>query len=179
MTRRLFPRILLVSLSLGIPSCKAPGNTGDAQFRAWIADPHHRVYHGSVPTRRNPDKLRAEAAKGEWVMFQVACKSPQDMTDLKVEVSDLNGPTGFIPKYEDLALLFKEHLKQEYTRDDYIQQFTIRIPELLAKLDRIEKIYREQVADTPQVLFDTFTEVRQRLQSAQQKQGDYISPLDL
>jgi len=88
-------------------------------------------------------------------------------------------PTGLIPKYEDLTKLFKDHLGEEYSQAKYVQQFTIRIPENLAKLDRVEKIYREKVSDTPQILFDTFSEVRNRLKAAADKHGDYISPFDL
>jgi phosphoenolpyruvate carboxykinase (GTP) len=95
------------------------------------------------------------------------------------DVDAIQTPTGFIPKYEDLAKLFKDHLGREYTQTDYVQQFTIRIPENLAKLDRVEKIYKEKVSDTPQILFDTFTEVHSRLIATQQKFGDYISPFDL
>jgi phosphoenolpyruvate carboxykinase (GTP) len=88
-------------------------------------------------------------------------------------------PTGLIPEYEDLARLFKDNLGKEYTQAQYVQQFTIRVPENLAKLDRVEKIYREKVADTPQILYDTFADARDRLKAAQQKHGDYISPFDL
>jgi phosphoenolpyruvate carboxykinase (GTP) len=95
------------------------------------------------------------------------------------DVDAVKTPTGFIPKYEDLAKLFKDNLNEEYSQTDYVRQFTIRIPENLAKLDRVEKIYREKVSDTPQILFDTFAEVRKRLKQAQDKHGDYISPFDL
>jgi len=95
------------------------------------------------------------------------------------DVDAVETPTGLIPKYEDLARLFKEHLNTEYTRDDYIRQFTIRIPENLAKLDRLDNIYKNKVSDTPQIVFDTFAEVRKRLKLAQDKHGDYISPFDL
>jgi phosphoenolpyruvate carboxykinase (GTP) len=95
------------------------------------------------------------------------------------DVDGIETPTGLIPKYEDLARLFKEHLSREYTEADYVEQFTIRIPENLAKLDRVEKIYREKVADTPQILYDTFAEARDRLKATQQRHGDYISPFDL
>jgi len=88
-------------------------------------------------------------------------------------------PTGWIPLYEDLTELFKEHLDIEYSQADYVKQFTIRIPENLAKLDRVEKIYNEKVADAPQVIFDTFTKVRGRFEAAADKHGDYISPFDL
>ena len=82
------------------------------------------------------------------------------------DVDAVETPTGLIPKYEDLERLFKEHLGIQYTRADYVRQFTVRIPENLAKLDRVEKIYKEKVSDTPQIVFDTFAEVRKRLKAA-------------
>lgn len=95
------------------------------------------------------------------------------------DVDAVSAPTGLIPKYEDLAKLFKDNRDTQYTQADYVRQFTIRIPENFAKLDRVEKIYKEKVSDTPQILFDTFAEVRKRLKNAQAKYGDYISPFDL
>ena len=95
------------------------------------------------------------------------------------DAEGLETPTGVIPKYEDLARLFKENLDADYTREDYVRQFTVRIPKNLAKLDRVEKIYKEKVADTPAILFETFAEVRKRLKEAAEKYGDNISPLDL
>jgi phosphoenolpyruvate carboxykinase (GTP) len=95
------------------------------------------------------------------------------------ETNAIETPTGFIPIYEDLQKLFKDHLGKEYTKKDYELQFTIRIPENLAKLDRVEKIYREKVSDTPQILYDTFAKVRDRLKAAAEKHGDTISPSDL
>ena len=95
------------------------------------------------------------------------------------DVDAIETPTGLIPKHDDLARLFKEHLQQDYSEADYVQQFTICVPKNLAKLDRVEKIYREKVADTPQTLYDIFSKTRDRLRAVRQQQGDYISPLDL
>ena len=95
------------------------------------------------------------------------------------DVQAIETPTGLIPNYDDLARLFKQHLDTDYATDDYVNQFTIRIPENLAKLDRVEKIYREKVADAPQILYDTFDLARKRLHDARDKHGDYISPFDL
>jgi phosphoenolpyruvate carboxykinase (GTP) len=53
------------------------------------------------------------------------------------------------------------------------------VPENLAKLDRVEKIYRDKVADTPQILYDTFAEVRDRLKKTAEEHGEYISPFEL
>jgi len=95
------------------------------------------------------------------------------------DVQGIETPTGIIPRYEDLAGLFKDKLASEYTRDDYAEQFRIRIPENIAKLDRVENIYRQKVADAPEILYKTFAEVRGRLVEAARKYGDYICPFEL
>jgi phosphoenolpyruvate carboxykinase (GTP) len=95
------------------------------------------------------------------------------------EVDAIKTPTGFIPVFDDLARLFKQHLRRGYTQDEYVRQFTIRIPENFAKLDRVEKVYRDKVPDTPPILFSTFNDARKRLKAAADKYGNYISPFDL
>ncbi len=92
------------------------------------------------------------------------------------EVDAVKTPTGFIPRYEDLKKLFKEVLNKDYSEEEYKAQFTIRVPENLAKIDRIKKIYETTVAETPPILFKVLEEERQRLLEAKEKYGDYIPP---
>ncbi len=92
------------------------------------------------------------------------------------EVDALKSPTGYIPKYEDLRRLFKQVLGKNYAKDDYIKQFTIRVPENLAKIERVQRFYQENVTDTPLELFGVLYLQRQRLLEAKEKYGDYISP---
>ncbi|HUX01050.1 MAG: phosphoenolpyruvate carboxykinase (GTP) [Phycisphaerae bacterium] len=94
------------------------------------------------------------------------------------EVQAVRGPTGLVPLYDDLAALFRDVLRQDYTRDQYVEQFTLRIPENLAKLDRIEKIYRE-TADVPPAVLEQLAAQRRRLEALRRAKGDYVSPLDL
>ena len=94
------------------------------------------------------------------------------------EVEAIETPSGRIPLYEDLKRLFERVLDKAYTPEDYVKQFTIRVPENLAKLDRIEKIYEgEQLM--PEVFFDTLRRQRRRFQELQIAKGDYVSPNDL
>ena len=95
------------------------------------------------------------------------------------DVDVLKTPTGYIPKYDDLKRLFAEVLNKVYTEDDYIKQFTIRVRENLAKIDRIVEIYQQRVSDTPAIIFEVFDKQKQRLQDALATSGDYISPKDL
>jgi phosphoenolpyruvate carboxykinase (GTP) len=120
---------------------------------------------------RDGKYLNSMADKLVWILW----------AELQVhgDVEAIETPTGLIPRYEDLQRLFKDNLQSEYTEANYIKQFTIRIPENLSKLDRVEKIYKEKVPDTPQILYDTFNDVRKRLLQAGDKHGDGISPFVL
>lgn len=92
------------------------------------------------------------------------------------ELEAIQTPTGFIPKYRDLKMLFKEVLGKDYSEQDYTKQFTIRVPENLSKIDRIMEIYRSGVPDVPKALFKVLKEQKRRLKVAREKYGDYISP---
>ena len=91
------------------------------------------------------------------------------------EVGAIKTPTGYIPQYKDLKRLFKEVLNKDYPKDSYNKQFTIRIPESLAKIERVTEVYKN-VADVPEVVFSVLEEQRERLLAARKKHGDYILP---
>lgn len=120
---------------------------------------------------QNNKFLSGKLDKMVWVLW----------AELRVhgDVDAIKTPTGWIPKYEDLAPLFKSKLKKEYSQENYIRQFTIRAAKLIEKFDRVEKIYRDKVTDTPKIVYETFQAVRERLRAAQAKHGDLISPMDL
>ena len=93
------------------------------------------------------------------------------------EVGAVETPTGYIPKYDDLHELFRSVLQKEYTRDDYVRQFVTRVPQHLARIDRVENIYKQQISNSPTVLFEVLDAQRQRLEAARSRFGDLISPL--
>lgn len=92
------------------------------------------------------------------------------------EAGAIKSPTGYLPKYRDLRKLFSQVLGKDYRKEHYIKQFTIRVPENLAKIERVKKFYREKVADTPTELFQILDQQRERLLRAKEIFGDYISP---
>ncbi len=92
------------------------------------------------------------------------------------EAGAIKSPTGYLPEYEDLRKLFKRILEKEYQKKDYDRQFTIRVPENLAKIERVQRFYQENVEDTPAELFNILDQQRSRLVQARESFGDYISP---
>ncbi len=85
-------------------------------------------------------------------------------------------PVGYIPKYEDLKALFKVALNKEYSKEEYVKEFSIRTPKQLAKLDRIEAIYNGE-EHIPGVFYEHVKQQRQRLIDARRKHGkDMITP---
>ncbi len=91
------------------------------------------------------------------------------------EAGALKTPTGLIPKYGDLKVLFREVLEKDYSEDDYLQQFTIRVPENLAKMERAIECYRKEEGVEEEV-FRILEAQRDRLLAAQKEFGDYITP---
>jgi phosphoenolpyruvate carboxykinase (GTP) len=84
-------------------------------------------------------------------------------------------PTGRIPLYQDLKALFRGVLFSEYSSDSYSAQFRIRVPENLAKLERVEKAY-SALRDPPSEIYELFRQQRERLLRAKSEFGDYIDP---
>jgi phosphoenolpyruvate carboxykinase (GTP) len=98
--------------------------------------------------------------------------------DLRVnkDADSIKIPTGFIPLYTDLERLFKDVLDKNYSKEDYVKQFSVRIPENLAKIERMKNIFTTRVLDTPEIVFKVLNEQQKRLISAKNQFGDYISP---
>jgi phosphoenolpyruvate carboxykinase (GTP) len=118
--------------------------------------------------KNNAEFLNTPRDKHVWIKWM----------ELRVhnEVEAIKSPTGCLPKYEDLRLLFKQVLGKDYGQEDYIKQFTIRVPENLAKIERVQRFYQENVTDTPLELFGILYLQRERLLEARESFGDYISP---
>ncbi|MFC1460995.1 phosphoenolpyruvate carboxykinase (GTP) [Verrucomicrobiota bacterium] len=114
--------------------------------------------------------LNGKLDKGVWMKWM----------DLRVhgEAEAIDTPTGRIPLYEDLVRLFKQVLDKDYPKEQYVEQFTTRVAETLAKMDRAEAFY-SAVTDAPKIVFETLRAQRERLEHLQASKGKYVSPLDL
>ncbi|MFH1850408.1 MAG: phosphoenolpyruvate carboxykinase (GTP) [archaeon] len=94
------------------------------------------------------------------------------------EYDAIETPIGLIPKYDDLKGLFAQVFGREYSKGEYEKQFSIRVPNYLDKLDRIEEIYSVE-EDIPGIFHRQLEEQRRRLRDAREKYAkDIIPPCD-
>ncbi len=92
------------------------------------------------------------------------------------DVDAIKSPAGYIPKYEDLKKLFVKVMKKDYTLEDYNNQFVIRIPQNIAKIDRIVEIYTNKIHGAPKVIFEVLKAEKERFLELKAKSGDYVTP---
>jgi phosphoenolpyruvate carboxykinase (GTP) len=96
------------------------------------------------------------------------------------EYEAIRTPIGYIPKYEDLAILFKDVFSgREYTQREYVAQFSIRIEKYLEKYARMEAQYQVENG-MPEEFMICLQERREELLTLQmQHQKHTVSPFDL
>jgi len=92
------------------------------------------------------------------------------------EVDAIKTPTGYVPKYEDLRKLFKQVRDKDYSKEDYVAQFSIRVNENMDKIKRVREFYKTKVTYTPEAVFWVLNQQFERLLNAKEKYGDNISP---
>ena len=92
------------------------------------------------------------------------------------EYEAIGTPVGLIPKYEDLKKLFIRELNKDYTRVEYVQQFSLRVVKYLEKMERMSKIFEN--IQMPAAFTEELKAQTERLKLAKTKYGeDIISPL--
>lgn len=130
-----------------------------------------KVFGTNYFRKKDGKFLNGKLDKGVWIRWM----------ELRIhgDADAIDAGYGLIPKYEDLKMLFKDVRGEDYTEEQYIAQFTLNIPEILAKIDRMEEIYSTKVTDTPETMKRIMAEERARLEAIRAAKGDYVTPADL
>ena len=89
------------------------------------------------------------------------------------EFEAIETPIGYIPKYEDLAKLFKEVFEIDYDKTRYAAEFSIRIKNFLEKIDRIEKIFKSE-KKVSELFFKELDEQRKRLLEVKERYSEEV-----
>lgn len=88
------------------------------------------------------------------------------------EFEAVKTPVGRIPKYQDLKELFVRELKKDYSEEEYIQQFSLRVLKYLEKMERMSKIFEN--IKMPAAFTEELKVQTERLKLAKTKYGEEI-----
>ena len=90
------------------------------------------------------------------------------------EYDAIETPIGFIPKYSDLKALFKKVFDREYSEEEYVQQFSIRVQKYLEKQTRMEELYGNE-AEIPEAFWAVHKKIKESLEKLREK-GETFAP---
>lgn len=121
---------------------------------------------------RNPegDFMTSKLAKKVWLHWAEG--------RIYGEYDTLQTPTGKIPFYNDVKILFKELLDEDFTKEDYTYLFTFRCTKLIDKLERTKKFFAGKDSNIPAEINVYWDEAIARLKDVKEKYGDEIKPGD-
>jgi phosphoenolpyruvate carboxykinase (GTP) len=94
------------------------------------------------------------------------------------EVSAIDAPIGFIPRYEDLAALFTGLVNKEYPRELYDRQFSFYIDNIVSRIQLQEDAYKKEKKLPPRIL-EVYEEQKKGLLALKEKFGPVVSPKQL
>jgi phosphoenolpyruvate carboxykinase (GTP) len=94
------------------------------------------------------------------------------------DLAGIATPIGFIPKYEDLAALFRDLIAKDYPRDLYDRQFSFYVDNILGRIALQEEAYRKE-KKVPARIFEVYAEQRQGLEALKAKFGPVVPPVRL
>ena len=90
------------------------------------------------------------------------------------EYDAIETPIGCIPKYGDLKALFKKVFDREYTVEEYVQQFSIRVQKYLEKQARMEELYGDE-DEIPEAFWTVHKKIKESLEKLRKK-GETFPP---
>jgi phosphoenolpyruvate carboxykinase (GTP) len=94
------------------------------------------------------------------------------------EVEVIETPIGYLPKFNDLKLLFQSIINKEYTQELYIKQFSLYIDNIIARIDMQTEAYGKE-PDIPDRLFEVLKKQKQGLMALRENYGPIVTPSQL
>ena len=94
------------------------------------------------------------------------------------EVKSIDTPIGGIPRFEDLARLFRELISKEYTRELYDKQFSLYVDNIVARIDLQREAFAKEKRLPPRIL-EVYEEEKKGLLALKARFGAVVRPADL
>ena len=94
------------------------------------------------------------------------------------EVSAIETPIGYLPKYDDLQNLFRSIIEKDYTKELYLKQFSLYIDNIVTRIDMQKQAYGKEPGISGK-LFDILKEQKEGLLALKKTYGSVVTPSQL
>jgi len=94
------------------------------------------------------------------------------------EVSAIETPIGYLPKYDDLQKLFRSIIDKDYTKELYIKQFSLYIDNIVARINMQKEAYGKESGISGKLL-DILKEQKEGLLALKKTYGSVVTPSQL
>ena len=94
------------------------------------------------------------------------------------DVGVIETPIGYLPKYEDLKVLFKSIIDKDYPEALYIRQFSLYCDNIINRIDLQESAYGKE-PNIPDRLFEILKSQKESLLALKKNFGAIVSPAQL
>jgi phosphoenolpyruvate carboxykinase (GTP) len=91
------------------------------------------------------------------------------------EYEAIRTPVGYIPKHVDLKELFRQVFRKDYGLDDYARQFSVRVANHLAKVERMKKVFASE-AGIPEDFWNVLSQQKKELEEVKSRSGKESVP---
>jgi phosphoenolpyruvate carboxykinase (GTP) len=94
------------------------------------------------------------------------------------EVSTVQSPIGYLPKFDDLCHLFESIIDKKYTEELYIKQFSLYVDNIVARIDMQVQAYAKEPGISEK-LFDILKDQKEGLLRLKKRYGPVVTPSQL
>jgi len=94
------------------------------------------------------------------------------------EVSAIETPIGYLPKYDDLQKLFRSIIDKDYTKELYIKQFSLYVDNIVARINMQKEAYGKESGISGKLL-DILKEQKEGLLALKKTYGSVVTPSQL
>ena len=95
-----------------------------------------------------------------------------------MDVDAIETPIGYLPKYEDLKVLFKTIIDKDYPESLYVKQFSLYCDNIIKRLDLQEAAYGKE-PNIPDRLFEILKAQKEGLLALKETFGPVVAPTQL
>jgi phosphoenolpyruvate carboxykinase (GTP) len=127
-----------------------------------------RVFATNYFLRRDGGYTNTKLDKKVWILWAEG--------RIHGDYEAIRTPIGYLPRYEDLKLLFSKTFGKEYSKEDYGFEFAVRVSNYLDKIERMEQAFKGENS-IPEEFWNVLRSQRRELEKLKQTTGkDALRP---